>query len=119
MAMIDRYAGANGSDVARFLGRADDLVLAEMADLHVTQVAALARAYTRDAGFLFSNVNDVVTATPNDEISAVIILATARLVTNPAQVTREAADGYEVSGGFQGWTLAEKCVLDRYRRKAG
>jgi len=42
----------------------------------------------------------------------------ARLVTNPAQVT-QGADGYSVSGGFQGWTMAERLVLDQYRRKAG
>lgn len=119
MAMMDRYPDPSGADVARFLGRADDEVLADMAQMHVAQVAALARAYTRGSGFVMAIENDVVSARPNDEIAAVIILATARLVTNPAQVTSEEADGYRTSGSFQGFTIAERAVLDRYRRKAG
>ena len=84
----------------------------------MTQIAALARSYTTGGGLLMDVENDEITARANDEISAVIVLATARLVTNPAQVT-QGADGYSVSGGFQGWTMAERLVLDEYRRKAG
>ena len=29
----------------------------------------------------------------------------------------EDADGYSARGGFQGWTLTERLVLDNYRRK--
>jgi predicted xylose isomerase-like sugar epimerase len=119
MAMIDRYADLAGADVARFLGRADDEALAQLAGMHIAQVSALCRSYTRGAGFMMTIENDVVSARPNDEIAAVIILATARLVTNPAQVQSEEADGYRTSGSFQGFTLPERAVLDRYRRRAG
>lgn len=119
MAMFDRYADLTGADVARFLGRADDEALAELAGMHIVQVGALARAYTRGSGFMMTIENDVVSARPNDEIAAVIVLATARLVVNPAQVQSEEADGYRTSGSFQGFTIAERAVLDRYRRRAG
>ncbi len=119
MVMQDRYPDPSGADVARFLGRADDEALAQLAGMHVAQIATMARAYTRGSGFLMTIENDVVTARPNDEIAAVVLLATARLVTNPAQVNSEEADDYRTSGSFQGWTLPERAVLDRYRRRAG
>ncbi len=45
------------------------------------------------------------------------MLGAARLAVNPAQLTSEDADGYSARGGFSGWTLAERLVLDNYRRK--
>lgn len=119
MALIDRYPLLGGIDVAQFLGRPDDQRLIDMASMHVVQVSAMARSYTRGAGFDMKVDGETVSARPNDEIAAVIIMATARLVVNPAQVTSEEADGYRTSGSFQGFTLTERLVLDRYRRMAG
>jgi len=47
----------------------------------------------------------------------VLTLAGARLVVNVAQVTYESDEDYSVRGPFQGWTLAELAVLNRYRRQ--
>lgn len=117
-----RYPSPSGRDVAAFLGRPGDERLIALGDVHIVQISALARAYTRGMGFRITNVhlgNNVFSAEPNDEIAAVIIMATARLVVNPAQVASEEADGYRTQGAFGGWTLAERMLLDRYRLKAG
>ena len=62
-----------------------------------------------------------MTAGRGDEVEvdlrAVIITATARLVTNPSQVARESVDGYEAVGSFNGFSLPELAVLHRYRRR--
>jgi len=99
-----------GFDVAAFLGRPEDANLAAVANAHLPHLLNLARAYTRGAGF--DSFGE-----PNAEIESVVMLAAARLATNPAQVESESADSYSVRGGFQGWTLAERLVLDNYRRK--
>ena len=52
------------------------------------------------------------------DLRAVALAAAARLLPNLAQVEYESTDGYAVRGGFAGWTLSERLVLDRYRRKA-
>ncbi|MBZ4498035.1 hypothetical protein [Dermacoccus sp. Tok2021] len=96
-----------GQDVADFLGQGDDEQFVALAGQSVTIVTAMARAYTRDAGF--------TGAVPNDEIAAVITTATARLVANPEQL-RVTVGGVQTDG-FQGWTLAELFVLNRYRRR--
>lgn len=100
-----------GADVAAFLGRAGDADLAATVDAHLPHLTLLARAYTRGEGFADGD-------TPNAEIESVIMLAAARLATNPAQLAVEEADGYSARGGFQGWTVAERLVLNRYRRLA-
>ena len=46
-----------------------------------------------------------------------IITATARLVANPEQLGTTVGS-VTVNGGFNGWTLAELFVLNRYRRRA-
>ncbi len=100
-----------GADVAAFLGRPGDANLAAVADAHLPHLLNLARAYTRGNGFFDSFGN------PDPEIESVVMLAAARLATNPAQVESESTDSYSVRGGFHGWTLAERLVLDNYRRK--
>ena len=49
---------------------------------------------------------------------SVCVMATARLASNPEQLVREEMEGYssasEVASGF---TLSERAVLDRYRRR--
>ncbi|MGO2874818.1 hypothetical protein [Corynebacterium variabile] len=54
-------------------------------------------------------------------VGEVIVTAAARLVANPAQVGwKESSGAYSVSrtGGFDGFTLAEQFVLNRYRKRA-
>ncbi|RYI24495.1 hypothetical protein EVU97_01960 [Dermacoccus sp. 147Ba] len=96
-----------GQDVADFLGQGDDEQLVALAGQSVTIITAMARSYTRGNGF------DDFGA--NDEIAAVITAATARLVANPEQL-RVTIGGVQTDG-FQGWTLAELFVLNRYRAR--
>jgi len=99
-----------GADVAAFLGQGDDTTLIALAGQHVTIITAMARAYVRGEGFTETG--------PADDIAAVITTATARLVTNPEQLESLTIGSYATKGGFQGWTLAELFVLNRYRKKA-
>ena len=76
-------------------------------------VTVLAKSYTRGRGF---DGNE-----PNEEIAAVIVTASARLAANPAQLSSTNTTGpfsQNVVGGFNGWTLAEQYVLNRYRVRA-
>ncbi len=79
-------------------------------DAAIAQVSVMARAYTRGRGFDGGE--------PNDELSAVITTASARLAANGRQIIgREKVDDVEreVRSSFLGWTLAELAVLNRYR----
>lgn len=96
-----------GEDVASFLGQGDDPSLVALASQHAAIIAALARAYTRGRGFDEAG-------NPNDEISAVITTAAARMVANPEQLD-SVVGAVGVRGGFKGWNLAELFVLNRYR----
>jgi hypothetical protein len=76
-------------------------------------VTALAKGYTRGRGF------DGVT--PNQDVAAVIVTASARLAANTGQLPVDEVTGpfsRSVRGAFQGWTLAELIVLNRYRVRA-
>ncbi|CCK58949.1 hypothetical protein [Mycobacterium canetti] len=77
-------------------------------------ITAMAKAYTRGRGF-DSNGD------PNDEIAAVITTAAARLAGNPRQssLNQVMADfTSDQRSFFNGWTLAEQFVLNRYRVRA-
>ena len=99
----------SGADIAAFLGQGDDEQLVALAGQHVTIITAMARAYTRGNGF--------TDAEPNDEITAVITTATARLIANPEQLATTTGS-VTVNSGFVGWSLAELFVLNRYRKRA-
>lgn len=103
MAYVDGY------DVAAFLGQGDDSTLVALAGEHVTIVTAMARSYTRGNGFTAGE--------PAEDVAAVIVTATARLMGNPEQLgyTRGSVS---MPGGFTGWSLAETFVLNRYRKRA-
>lgn len=98
-----------GEDVASFLGQADVNAAVSLAEESVTIITAMARAYTRGNGF----EDDLVA----EDIGAVITTATARLVANPEQL-HYAVGSARISGAFNGWTLAETFVLNRYRKRA-
>lgn len=96
-------------DVADFIGQGDDNTVIALAGEHLPIITAMASAYTRGNGF--------TTGEPNDEISAVITTATARLMANPDQVQYRAGEvSYQSS--FAGWTLAETFTLNRYRKRS-
>ena len=95
----------NRTDVENLLDRHTYAV-----DAAIAQVTVMARAYTRGRGF-----DD---GEPNEEISAVITTAAARLAANGRQavVRDKVADvEREYGSSFTGWTLAELAVLNRYR----
>lgn len=99
-------------DVAGFLGlmgQGDDAAVLEQAEQFLGVMTSLVKGWTRGRGF---------TPDPADDLAAVIVTATARLLSNPAQYRREEIDGYSVAGGFDGFTLPETLILNRYRRRA-
>ncbi|HIZ98245.1 MAG TPA: hypothetical protein H9805_06640 [Candidatus Janibacter merdipullorum] len=100
----------DGQQVAAFLGQGDNEQLVALAGEAVPVVTAMVRAYTRDGGFVDGLL-------PNEQLEAVIVTATARLVANPEQI-RQTVGGVQQLDGFQGWSLAETFVLNRYRKKA-
>ncbi len=98
-----------GYDVAAFLGQDGDTALVALADQHVSIVTALARSYTRGKGFTAGE--------PAEDVAAVIVTATARLMANPEQLGYQRGS-VSLAGGFTGWSLAETFVLNRYRKRA-
>ncbi|MDO0973783.1 hypothetical protein [Mycolicibacterium frederiksbergense] len=98
-----------GQDVADFLGQGTDTALVALAGEVVPVITAMVRAYTRTRGF--------TAAEPNDELAAVITTASARMAANPEQIQSKVGS-VEIRGGFQGFSLAETFVLNRYRKTA-
>ena len=98
--------------VAAFLGRPDDAAILATAEQAIAVVTTMVKAYVRGNGQDW---------TPNDELDAVIVTASARMVSNPSGLNQDIAAGpftQSLRGAFQGWTLAELAVLNRYRRRA-
>ncbi len=104
----------DGQQVADFLGQGGDPSTVALAREHVGIVTAMARGYTRGNGF------DPVAGDPADDVAAVIVTATARLVVNPSGVRSQTAGPFSTEHGapFTGWSLAETFVLNRYRKRA-
>lgn len=98
-----------GQDVADFLGQGNDDTVVALAGQHLAIITAMAHAYTRGNGF--------EDGYPNDDVAAVLVTATARLMGNPDQ-TNYRVGNISYQSHFQGWTLAETFVLNRYRRTA-
>lgn len=76
----------------------------------ISTVTQLASAYTRGVGF--------TSGVPNADIAAVVLAAAARLYAHPRQLAVDETvgpDSASFRGGFNGWTVLEKIVLDRYR----
>lgn len=98
-----------GQDVADFIGQGDDDTVVALAGQHLQIVKAMAMAYTRGNGFKDGE--------PNDDVAAVLVTATARLMGNPDQ-TNYRVGNISYQSHFTGWTLAETFVLNRYRKTA-
>lgn len=99
----------DGQDVADFLGQGSDTALVALAGEVVPVITAMVSAYTRGRGFDLGE--------PNDELTAVITTASARMVANPEQLPTRVGS-VEIRAGFQGFSLAETFVLNRYRKRA-
>ncbi|WP_078344624.1 hypothetical protein [Mycobacteroides chelonae] len=97
------------SDLSAFMGKPVDTA---QGDAVIGMVTEMARAYTRGRGF---------SPDPGDDVVAVILSASARVLMNPSQiVSNETMGPFAVSyrGGFDGWTTAELYVLNGYRVRA-
>lgn len=78
---------------------------------HVEAATSYVKAYVRDVGF--------VSGWPNDELASVIVAAAARSLANPTGVWQTTTGPFSVSySRTEGFTLAERAVLDRYRVRA-
>ncbi len=98
------------SDLAALLGRP---VTEAQGNAVIQVITSMVSAYTRSQGF-----EDGV---PNDELRAVILTASARLLAHPRQLGMAETLGPESASyreGFAGWTVSELFVLNRYRRRA-
>lgn len=103
-----------GQDVADFLGQGEDTAFLALAEQSVAVITAMARSYTRDRGFDEDG-------TPAEAVAAVILTATARLMSNREQLPSDTTAGpfsKRTYAGFNGWSLAETFVLNRYRKRA-
>lgn len=99
------------TDVAGFLGRGGDTDLVALAEKHLPIVTHMVNAYTRGVGF---NADQ-----PNPALAAVIVSATARLSANPDGTISQTIDDYQTRKTvFEGFSIAERVILDGYRRKA-
>lgn len=96
-------------DVADFLGQGDDATVLALAGEHLPIITAMASAYTRGVGFTEGE--------PNEDIAAVLVTATARLMGNPDQLQYKVGN-ISFQTGFRGWSLAETFVLNRYRKRS-
>ena len=96
------------ANLGKFLNRPVDDVQAPQ---HVGTVTEFVRAYTRGNGF-DANGN------ANDDLAAVIVTASARLLASPSLMPRrEVGSMALVFTPFRGFTVAELMVLNRYRQR--
>ncbi|CAJ1504170.1 hypothetical protein [[Mycobacterium] holstebronense] len=97
-----------GDDLAAYTGTP---VSAAQATAVIGVVKAMVSAHTRGVGFTDGE--------PNDELSSVILSASARLLMNTAGLQQEAMGALQVRyGDAFGFTLPELMVLNRHRRRA-
>lgn len=92
----------------------DDYAGEDEAQLHIDTAIALIEGYTRG-----NHAN--ATGELRNGISSVILTVAARLQANPGQITRrDQAGSFSThrGPGFNGFTLAELAILNRYRKRA-
>lgn len=97
--------------VAAFLGKPGDTATLAAAEQAIPVVTVMVKAYVRGG----------TDWEPNDEVEAVIVTASARVLSNPSGLAQDVTAGpysQSLRGAFQGWTLAELFVLNRYRKRA-
>jgi len=104
-----------GALLGRDLGGAAETAQAQQV---IAVVTAMVSSYTRGQGFTADGTGNLA---PNAEIRAVILGASARLLSNPSGLLYDEAVGPEsvsYRSAFSGWTVAETYVLSRYRKSA-
>lgn len=133
----DEYDALAGA-VVLFLGVGDDPQAKDQAKSACYLMTQLVKGYTRGVGFY----DDAIA----EDLQGVIILAAARLTTNPQQSNSEsesspllrfgvanqpvngpgegqspeiAVQSFAFSGGFSGFTDTEKAILHKYRVRNG
>lgn len=90
-----------------------NLLDADLDDGVIPVITTMAKSYTRGQGFVGNE--------PNAELAAVITTAAARLASNTKQLRHAQTSGpfvQDFRSAFDGWTLAELFVLNRYRKRA-
>lgn len=103
-------AAPDAAALGAFLGRTVDSAQAASV---VQVITSLAKSYTRGQGF--------TDAGPNDDIAAVILTASARLISNSSGLQYSESEGpsaVEFRSAFNGWTLPEMFALNRFRVRA-
>jgi hypothetical protein len=99
--------------LAALLGMDVEDVGTEQAQSVLDICTAIVKSATRGNGF----VNGV----PVEDLRAIILTSAARLWRNPSQLDHGETRGPESSffrGGFDGFTVAERYVINRYRTTA-
>lgn len=102
-------AAPTSDDLAEFTGKP----ASSQSEAVIGIVSALAASYTRGQGF--------TAGVPADDVRAVILSASARLLSDPTGNLRSETAGpfsKTYGNGFVGWTVAELAVLNRYRARA-
>ncbi|PWD42225.1 hypothetical protein ACN93_15135 [Gordonia paraffinivorans] len=99
------------TDLVKWLGAdpADTDLMAQAAQA-VTMASAMTEAYCRGAHLKADG-------TTRPGVDAVILMASARMLANPEGL-KYATGVVSFSDAFNGFTLAELAVLNRYRRRA-
>lgn len=96
--------------VLRFMGLEATPEALSTAREHTRVVTTFVHGYTRGRGF--------TGRTPGLDIEDVIISATSRYMLNPQQAKRQQIGDQSIAyASLEGFTLAEKAVLHRYRRR--
>lgn len=99
------------TDLVKWLGQpTTDTELVAQAGQAVTMAEGLIDAYTRGAHRTAAGQN-------RPGIDAVVLMIGARLLANPEQLAYSTG-AVSFAGGFQGFSLAELAVLNRYRKRA-
>lgn len=101
------------SGLGAFLGRT---VTPEQGAAVLEVVTAMARAYTRNVGFDEDGE-------PNEEIGAVILSCSARLIAPSPNAQLDVSESHgpssvRVSGSPVGFSVTELMVLNRYRQRS-
>lgn len=100
------------TDLVKWLGQdtADTTLMAQALQA-VTMASAMTDAYCRGAHLKA----DGIATRPG--VDAVILMASARMLANPEGL-KYATGVVSFNDAFNGFTLAEQMVLNRYRRRA-
>lgn len=136
--MTEAQIVALADAVVAFLGVQEDDDVRTRAVSQIPIMVSLVKGYTRGEGFSMSGV-------PVEALQSVIVTATCRMVTNPAQSTSEssampllrmgqggvpigqgkdgegsiATESFAFSGGFTGFNDVEKAILHQHRVRNG